>query len=114
MNNFDLKKFLTENKLTSNSRVLTEALSKELKDFGPDLMKRLKTAGFQTGLFKGEGQVPNDARMKIIDNPKLAINAIIKAYTTTLTDDKVNLNILSKLLDWNIQDAIERQELEKN
>lgn len=49
-----------------------------------------------------------------IDNPKLAINAIIKAYTNTLTDDKVNLNILSKLLDWNIQDAIERQELEKN
>ena len=35
-------------------------------------MKRLKTAGFQTGLFKGQGQVPNDARMKIIDNPKLA------------------------------------------
>lgn len=49
-----------------------------------------------------------------IDNPKLAINAIIKAYANTLTDDKVNLNILSKLLDWNIHDAIERQELEKN
>lgn len=40
MNNFDLKKFLTENKLTANSRVLNEDLSKR-----PE-----KDAQFQTQL----------------------------------------------------------------
>ena len=66
---------IAEEELDEKETVFTpinEALNKELKAFGPDLMKRLKTAGFQTGLFKGQGQVPNDARMKIIDNPKLA------------------------------------------
>ena len=66
---------IAEEELDEKETVFTpinEALNKELIEFGPDLMKRLKTAGFQTGLFKGQGQVPNDARMKIIDNPKLA------------------------------------------
>ncbi len=35
-------------------------------------MKRLKTAGFQTGLFKGQGMVPVEAQKKIKANPKLA------------------------------------------
>ena len=47
MNNFDLKKFLTENKLTSNSKILSEALNKTLREFGPDLSKRLKAEGFE-------------------------------------------------------------------
>jgi hypothetical protein len=47
MNNFDLKKFLTENKLTSNSKVLSEALNKTLQELGPALSKRLKAEGFE-------------------------------------------------------------------
>ena len=47
MNNFDLRKFLTENKLTSNSISLSEALNKTLQEFGPALSKRLKAEGFE-------------------------------------------------------------------
>ena len=39
MNNFDLKKFLTENKLTSNSKVLSEALNKKIKNKDFDINK---------------------------------------------------------------------------
>ena len=47
MNNFDLKKFLVENKLTSNSKVLSEALNKTLQQLGPDLQKRMQAEGFE-------------------------------------------------------------------
>jgi len=66
---------IAEEELDEKETVFTpinEALNKELKDFGPDLMKRLKTAGFQTGLFKGQGMVPPEAQKKIKANPKLA------------------------------------------
>lgn len=44
MNNFDLKKFLTENKLTTNSKALNEAqASKELIDFGKEVHAKLQT-----------------------------------------------------------------------
>ena len=71
MNNFNLKEFLVENKLTTNSR-LNEALNKELKQFGPDLKKRLETAGFKTGLFQGQGMVPTEAQKKIQNDESLA------------------------------------------
>ena len=66
---------ISEEELDEKETVFTpinEALNKELKDFGPDLMKRLKTAGFETGLFKGQGMVPVEAQKKIKANPKLA------------------------------------------
>ena len=66
---------ISEEELDEKETVFTpinEALNKELKDFGPDLMKRLKTAGFETGLFKGQGMVPVEAQKKIKTNPKLA------------------------------------------
>ena len=45
MENFDLKKFLVENKLTSNSRLLNEVWDKEnwlLHNAGIDYKERLK------------------------------------------------------------------------
>jgi hypothetical protein len=66
---------IAEEELDEKETVFTpinEALNKELIKFGPDLMKRLKTAGFQTGLFKGQGMVPVEAQKKIKANPKLA------------------------------------------
>ena len=66
---------IAEEELDEKETVFTpinEALNKELIEFGPDLMKRLKTAGFQTGLFKGQGMVPVEAQKKIKANPKLA------------------------------------------
>jgi len=72
MAQFDLKKFLVENKLTANSRSVNEALNKSLQDFGPDLQKRLQALGFETKLFTGTESVPFDAVDKIIANPKLA------------------------------------------
>ena len=66
---------IAEEELDEKETVFTpinEALNKELIKFGPDLMKRLKTAGFETGLFKGQGMVPVEAQKKIKANPKLA------------------------------------------
>jgi hypothetical protein len=70
MDNFDLKKFLTENKLTINSRDLNEALNKSLKDFGPDLQKRLQTVGLQAKVFPKAPE--GDMVKRLQDNPKLA------------------------------------------
>ena len=42
-NNFDLKKFLIENKITSNSKMFSEAqASKELQNFGKEVHKKLQ------------------------------------------------------------------------
>ena len=51
---------------------INEALNKELKQFGPDLKKRLETAGFKTGLFQGQGMVPTEAQKKIQNDQSLA------------------------------------------
>ena len=51
---------------------INEALNKELKQFGPDLKKRLEAAGFKTGLFQGQGMVPTEAQKKIQNDPSLA------------------------------------------
>lgn len=43
MDNFNLKKFLVENKLTPNSKMLSEEqASKELQDFGKEVHKKLQ------------------------------------------------------------------------
>ena len=51
---------------------INEALNKELGKFGPDLKKRLESAGFKTGIFQGEGMVPVEAQKKIQNDPSLA------------------------------------------
>jgi len=66
---------IAEEELEEKETVFTpinEALNKELIKFGPDLLKRLNTAGFKTGLFKGQGMVPVDAQKKIQSDPSLA------------------------------------------
>jgi len=60
MNNFDLKNFLTENKLTTNSRMdegekvdfykPLPKLGKPLKDIGMEINDKLKGMGYQTKL----------------------------------------------------------------
>ena len=65
MNNFDLKKYLAEGKLNEENY-------KTLKDFGPDLVSRLKGLGMDSKLFKGQMSVPNNAKDAIIKNPKFA------------------------------------------
>ena len=66
---------IAEEELEEKETVFTpinEALNKELIKFGPDLLKKLNTAGFKTGLFKGQGMVPVDAQKKIQSDPSLA------------------------------------------
>jgi len=43
MDNFDLKKYLAENKLTTNSRIDEAQASKELIDFGKEVHAKLQT-----------------------------------------------------------------------
>ena len=42
MDNFDYKKYLTENKLTSNSKMLNEYVEMDLNDLGPEFEKTIK------------------------------------------------------------------------
>jgi len=42
MNNFDYKKYLVENKLTSNSKMLNEYVEMDLNDLGPEFEKTIK------------------------------------------------------------------------
>jgi len=51
---------------------INEALNQELKQFGPNLKKRLEAIGFKTGIFQGQGMVPVEAQKKIQSNPNLA------------------------------------------
>jgi len=41
-NNFDLRKFLTENKLTTTARLLSEAVELNLKELGPEFEQAIK------------------------------------------------------------------------
>lgn len=61
MDNFDLRKFLAESKLTKNSKLQTEfkalpALDKPLKDIGMEMNEKLKGMGYQTKLVGNMGQ----------------------------------------------------------
>jgi hypothetical protein len=66
MNNFDLKNFLTENKLTTNSRIdegekvdlykPLPKLGKPLKDIGMEINDKLKGMGYQTKLVNDMNQ----------------------------------------------------------
>jgi hypothetical protein len=47
------------------------------------------------------------------DNPGLVLNAIVKAYTSTLDDDNKRLEILSKSVDKSIELFIQEQKKEK-
>jgi len=83
-NNFNLRKFLSENKLTVNSKVLkegvrlnenlTEAQTEKLSDFGKNkLFPFLQKSGFN---YKAQnGQIPRDIHDTIHDKPdaKLAV-----------------------------------------
>ena len=102
MKNFNLRSFLTENKLTQNTKQikevakpamkvselralvkelldetpLNEALNKPLKEFGPDLKKRLETLGFKVGIFPGKQDFDND----ILDRLKNDTSLVAIAY----------------------------------
>ncbi len=80
MNNFDLRKYLAEGKLNEENY-------KTLKDFGPDLVSRLKGLGMDSKLFKGQLSVPNNAKDAIAKNPKLA--AI--AYTEKNGNERIEI-----------------------
>ena len=72
MDNFNLRKYLTE------GRLLKEALNKPMNEFGEDLEKRLNTLGFETKLFMGQNGVPQQASDAIITDPKKAGISYIK------------------------------------
>ena len=65
MNNFNLKKFLVENKLTAVSRLAEEKvdlnkplpkLGKPLKDIGMEINKKLEGMGYQTKLINNPNE----------------------------------------------------------
>ena len=102
MKNFNLRSFLTENKLTQNTKQiqevakpvmkvselralvkelldetsLNEALNKPLKEFGPDLKKRLETLGFKVGLFPQKQDFDN----AVLDRLKNDTSLVAIAY----------------------------------
>ena len=93
MENFDLKKFLTENKLTSNSR-LNEALNKDIKAFGQDLDKRFKEAGFDTLVIMN---IATPEQLKIVaSNPKAALFEVSQTPETQLLILRVNPKMVNK------------------
>ncbi len=47
------------------------------------------------------------------DNPGLVLNAIVKAYVNTLSDDNKRLEILSKSVDKSIELFIQEKKKEK-
>lgn len=77
MSEFDLRKFLIENKLTSNSKELNEGV---LKDLGSKVKPGLSKV-FSTGKAKSK-QVYNVVKKEVKDpeNAKKALNIISKAY----------------------------------
>ena len=52
MNNFDLRSFLTENKLTTISKRISENVN--LQKFGEEISDFLKTQGLNPKMFRGE------------------------------------------------------------
>ena len=68
------KPFLDPKKVgqSTSAYAINEALNKKLKEFGPDLQKRLETAGFKVGFFPGQSNVPPKAIKAIQKNPSLA------------------------------------------
>ena len=77
MSQFDLRKFLIENKLTSNSKELNEGV---LKDLGSKVKPELSKI-FSTGKAKSK-QVYNVVKKQVKDpeNAEIALKAITKAY----------------------------------
>ena len=97
MDNFNLRTFLTENKLTFNSRniKLDEALNKELKAFGPDLQNRLKTLGLKAGVFQKQPdrdmftRIQSDTSLAYIEYIVTNGHESIKIYSSKVNQDKV-------------------------
>ena len=83
MKNFDLKKYLAEGKLNEENY-------KTLRDFGPDLVSRLKGLGIDAKLFKGQMNVPQNAKDAIIKNPKLAAISYFEKGTNERIEIIVN------------------------
>ena len=82
MENFNLKKFLTENKLTTASKLtegekvdLTQGppkLKKSLKELGEAMFNRLKGQAIEPKLVMGALRLPPEANDAIAKNEKLA------------------------------------------
>jgi len=83
MKDFDYKKYLAEGKLNEENY-------KTLRDFGPDLVSRLKGLGIDAKLFKGQMNVPQNAKDAIIKNPKLAAISYFEKGTNERIEIIVN------------------------
>ena len=85
MKNFDLKKFLVENKLTTNSKMLNEGV---LEDFVADI-KKLKEPGSDEFDLDAEGYLEDGKVTVYLDNDyrmvTKAVNNLVKTkYADTI------------------------------
>lgn len=114
MNNFDLKSFLTENKLTTASKLVSEIdfskplpdLGKPLMDIGQEIEGKLKGAGFSTKVYVNQNipfdiidqlQTKGDAKLAAINfDTHDSANGVVKL---TIVVHQNNQDDLKKIVD---------------
>ena len=90
---------------------VNEALNKELGNFGPDLKKRFEALGYTVGLFKNTQDIPDAARQRMLEDPKLVGITYHKDGDTGYETIRVysnskNVSSLEKVADYfNLTDA---------
>lgn len=111
MNNFDLKNFLTENKLTTASKLLNEMdfgkplpdLGKPLMDIGQEIEGKLKSMGYNTRVYV-QNNVPRD----ITDDLEAKGDAKLAAITFNTHDSANGVVKLTIMVHKNNQDDLKK------
>ena len=102
--NIEQVNLMLENSYLKSKGLLNEALNKELKEFGPDLQKKLTSLGFKVALKINE-DVPKLHEQVVNSNPKDML-ALINYYNYSgsellnVTVHKDNTKYLEKLVSY--------------
>ena len=100
MKNFDLKKFLVENKLTTNSKMLNEGV---LEDFVADI-KKLKEPGSDEFDLDAEGYLKDGLVTVYLDNnPNMVMRAVNKLVKTKYADSIKRVRVGEDTLDYKLK-----------
>ena len=92
MNNFDLRKFLKENKLTSNSKLLKEELTYSFDEYNYDIRDDAYQAEVEAGIKK---QLPNISD----EDLKAIIDSSVEYYSDEKEEDVPSGDIVDMAVD---------------
>ena len=93
MNNFDLRKFLKENKLTSNSKLLKEELTYSFDEYNYDIRDDAYQAEVEAGIKK---QLPNISD----EDLKAIIDSSVEYYSDEKEEDVPSGDIVDMAVDY--------------